>query len=57
MVVEGTAPSQISFLFMGFSYLDTCKIYIYIEWLGCWMVGLVGLWDGWVYEVLYVGGG
>ena len=28
-----------------------------IEWLGCWMVGSVGLSGGWVYEVLYVGGG
>ena len=26
--------------------------------LGCWMVGLARLLDGWVYEVLlYVGGG
>ena len=30
-----------------------------IKCLGCGMVSLVGLWDGWVYEVLlllYVGG-
>ena len=29
----------------------------YIEWLGCRMVGFVGLLDGWVYEVLDVGSG
>ena len=37
------------------------SIYIYnnvqFEWLGCWMVGLVGLSGGWVYEALYVGRG
>ena len=29
-------------------YIQNSKLYI--EWLGCWMVGMVGLWYGWVYE-------